>query len=454
MARPKDWKPLRESDPVPGDPEGVRSQVKHMKKIAEYLRTQAAALNAMADADNLKGQYADKLAEDARGLGRKLDEAEDRYREVKNHLSSWAEDLEGFQKRADKALGDAKDAQRIIDAHENKPDSGKSDSGKKGNGDKDGKGDGDKGSDAEDPALKKAKEDLEGARGRLNSAAGDYDERASHYAGKIRKSIDDDMKDSWWNDLKAWVADADWLSTLAEAASWAATIIGFAAMLFPAIGVVALILTGVVAAIHLLQAGTGNGSWFDVVMDIGALKMARNGMKAAKAIKALQNSSRKAASGVADDAAKAGAKQARQNTLDNAKKASRKGGGRSGGDRAKARARGIKAQQKASNQGKKAGNEVRDAEMPQVTAGEKAGVLGDAQLGRQMKDIRKWRDAYPDNTQLADNARAAERHKDSLLGSWGVSTALDTGDKTGDLASDGEYSRMKDRMTRPVGSRW
>lgn len=54
-----------------------------MKKIAEYLRTQAAALTAMADADNLKGKYADELAENARGLGRKLDEAEDRYREVK-----------------------------------------------------------------------------------------------------------------------------------------------------------------------------------------------------------------------------------------------------------------------------------------------------------------------------------------------------------------------------------
>ncbi|MFE0132451.1 hypothetical protein ACFWY6_12890 [Streptomyces sp. NPDC059037] len=304
MARPKDWQPLRESDPVPGDPEGVRGQVKHMKKIAEYLRTQAAALTAMADADNLKGQYAEKLAEDARGLGRKLDEAEDRYREVKNHLSGWAEDLEGFQKRADKALDDAKEAQRIIDAHENKPDSEK----KGKDGEKDGKGGekGDKGSDAEDPALKNAKDDLEDARGRLNSAAGDYDERAGHYAGKIRKSIDDDMKDSWWNDLKATIGDADWLNTVADWASWGATIIGIAAMFFPAIGIVALILTGIVAAIHIVQAGTGNGSWFDVVMDLGALKMARNGVKAAKAIKALQNSSRKTASGVADDAAKAG----------------------------------------------------------------------------------------------------------------------------------------------------
>nr|WP_223832934.1 hypothetical protein [Streptomyces venezuelae] len=420
-----------------------------MKKIAEYLRTQAAALNAMADADNLKGQYADKLAEDARGLGRKLDEAEDRYREVKNHLSGWAEELEGFQKRADKALDDAKDAQRIIDAHENKPESDKK---AKDGDEKDKKGD--KDSDTMDPALKKAKEDLSDARGRLNSAAGDYEERASHYAGKIRKSIDDDMEDSWWNDVKAWVADADWLGTLADALSGAATAIGMAALLFPGLGIVALILTGIVAAIHLVQASTGNGSWFDVLMDLGALKLARQGIKAGKAIKALQQSSRKIAAGTADDATKGAAKQARKSTIDNGKKNSRKGGGRSGNDRKKSRARHLNALQRSNAEGKKAGKAVRDAEMPQITAQEKRSVLGDAELGSQLKDIRKWRDQYPDNVQLGQNATQAERHAGVVRSSWGVSTALDTSDKAGDSISDGEYSRMKDRMTRPVASRW
>ncbi|AZM54789.1 hypothetical protein DMA15_21345 [Streptomyces sp. WAC 01529] len=446
MARPKDWQPLRESDPVPGDPVAVREQVKHMKKIAEYLRTQAEALTAMADADNLKGKYAEKLGEDSRALGRKLDEAEDRYREVKGHLSGWAEELEGFQKRADKALGDAKDAKRIIDAHESKPESekkGKDDE----KGAKDGKDDkGDKGSDTEDPALKKAKEDLADARGRVNSAAGDYNERAGHYAGKIRKSIDDDMKDSWWNDFKAWVGDADWIGDWADKLSWLATVVGIAAMFFPALGVIALALTAVVAAAHLLMAVTGNGSWFDVVMDIGALKMARNGVKAAKAIKALQQSSRKTAAGVA----KEGAAETRKNAMKNAAKGEKKGGGRSGGDRQKNRARRLRMEQK--NQA--AGNKVRDAELPQITAQEKASVLGDAKLGQQMKDINKWRDKYPDNTKLAENAREAARQKDALRGSWAVGTGLDTADKGGDLVSDGEYSRMKDRMTQPVGSRW
>lgn len=441
MARPKDWHPLRESDPVPGDPEGIRSQVTHMKKIAEYLRTQAAALTAMADADNLKGDYADELAENARGLGRKLDLAEDRYREVKGHLSNWANELEEFQKKADKALSDAKDAQQVIDSRTGNPDD-KSGATAKGGGSGDSSG--------EDPVLKQAKEDLEDAHKRLNTVEGDYQERAGHFAGKIRSSIDDDIKDSFWNDIKGWVADAEWLGKIADWASWAATLVGLVAMFFPAVGVIALALTAVVAAIHIAQAVTGNGSWFDVVMDLGALKMARNGIKAAKAIKALQQSSRKTASGLANNAAKARAAQANQGARKTAARAARKRGGTSRKNREAANARRLRLEAENRTVGKNAGSEVREAEMPQITAKEKAGVLGDAQVGRQVKDIKKWRDAYPDNTGLADNARQAERHKDALQGSWAVSTGLDTADKSADSVTDGEYSRMKDRMTAPA----
>lgn len=438
MARPKDWSPLREGDPVPGDPVGIRGQVKHMKTIADYLRTQAAALTAMADADNLKGDYADELAENSRDLGRKLDLAEDRYREVQGHLSNWSDELEEFQKKADKALRDAKEAQRTIDNHADNqaPDEKSEDKSSK--------------PKKEDPILKQAKEDLEDARKRLNTAEGDYEERASHFASKIRSSIDDDMKDSFWNDIKGWVADAEWLGKIADWASWAATIVGVVAMFFPAVGIIALALTAVVAVIHITQAATGNGSWFDVVMDLGALKMARNGIKAAKAIKALQQSSRKTAASLAKDSATARAAQANAGARKTAARKARKRGGTSSKNREHARARRLRLEGENHAAGKNASNEVRDSEMPQITAQEKAGVLGDAQVAKQVKDIKKWRDAYPDNTGLADNARQAERHKDALQGSWAVSTGLDTADKSADYATDDAYSRMKDRMTAPV----
>ncbi|MFD0210167.1 hypothetical protein ACFVH9_13785 [Streptomyces hirsutus] len=39
--RPVDWQPLCESDPVPGDPEEIRAEVKHMVSVAKKLRDQA-----------------------------------------------------------------------------------------------------------------------------------------------------------------------------------------------------------------------------------------------------------------------------------------------------------------------------------------------------------------------------------------------------------------------------
>lgn len=442
MPRPKDWHPLRESDPVPGDPEGIRGQVKHMKQIAEYLRTQAAALNAMADADNLKGKYADKLSGDARGLGRKLDEVEDRYREVKGHLSNWADKLEGFQKRADRAVEGAKDAQRVIDRHAAKDDEV--------GGDKNRPRDADS-SPGEDPELKGAKSDLEDARKRLNRAEGDYVERSNHFAGKIRSSIDDDMKDSWWTDFKAWVADAEWLKDWTERLSWFATAFGVVAMFIPVVGWIALGLTVVVALSHLTLAATGNGSWFDVVMDIGALKMARNGLKAAKAIKTLQQSSRKTAAGLANDGAKGRAAAANAGARKAAAKSARKRGGTSSKNREAARARRLRLEAKNRAAGNRAADDVREADLPQATLRDKAGTIGDAKLSQQMKDIKKWRDEYPGDTTLADNAVQAQRQQNLLQGSWAVGTALDLGDKYGNDLSGGEYDRMKGRMEAPVG---
>ncbi|MFJ8999091.1 hypothetical protein ACIRG8_12175 [Streptomyces sp. NPDC102359] len=439
MARPKDWHPLRESDPLPGDPEGIRDQVRHMKKVAVYLRTQAAALHAMAEADNLKGQYAEKLGEEARGLGRRLDEAEDRYREVKGHLSDWADELEDLQKRADNALEDAKEAQHVIDKL----------AAKAGNGPEPDGGTGDGADD--DPSVERAEKELKDARKRLGTAEGDYLERSRHFAEKIRSSIDDGMKDSFWNDVKGWFADAEWLDTWTERLSWLATAAGIVAMFIPVVGWLALGLTVAVALSHLANAATGNGSWFDVVMDIGALKLARNGLKAAKAIRALQQSSRRTASGVARDGAKTQAAATNSGARRAAARAGRRRGGTSRKNRENARARRMRMENQNRTAGRRAADDVRNAELPLVNARETVGTIGDAQVSRQMKDIRKWRDTYPDNAGLSANADEAQRHLGVLQGSWAVGTALDAGDKVGDGVSGGEYDKAKGRMEAPVG---
>ncbi|MGF0167058.1 putative T7SS-secreted protein [Streptomyces koyangensis] len=442
MARPRDWTPLREGDPVPGDPDGVRRQVKHMKKIAEYLRTQAASLAAMADADNLKGKYAEKLSEEARGLGRKLDLAEDRYREVKGHLGGWAEDLEEFQKRADRALRDAREAQRTIDAHESRADDPPRPSPDK---------PAEKPADTpkEDPRLKQAKEDLQDARSRLDSAESDYQERASHYARKIRSSIDDDMKDNWWNDFKAWVADAEWLNKFAEWASWACTILSFVAIVFPPAGWIVMALTGATVLINALQAATGNGSWLNVVMDLGALKLARMGTKAAKAIAGLQKNSRSTAAGLAKEKAAGAASDANKGARQAAAQGERKRGGTSGNQRAKNRARRLRMEEENRRAGKQAAQEVKEAELPEITQKESVEALGDKTLGRQLKDIRRMRDAHPESAELAENAQKARRYSRVNQGAWLASAGLDISDKVLEGATDA-YPGAKDAVTSPA----
>ncbi|MEU9136080.1 hypothetical protein AB0D33_08955 [Streptomyces sp. NPDC048404] len=424
MARPADWTPLADADPVPGDPEGIRREVEHMKKVAEKLRTQAAAMEAIADCDGLQGRYADELGDKARGLGRRLDLAEDRYRTVKGHLGGWADDMETAQTKADQALREAKDAQRVIDHH---PDAAAG----KGSGKQSGQDE-----PHDDPAVKQAGEDLRVARTKLNSAVSFYYERADHFAGKIRSSIDDDMKDTWWNDFKAWVADADWLSTLADRLSDICTVLTFVAIFFPAVGGLAALLTGVIFAIHLVQAMTGNGSWFDVLTDIAAFKMAKNGVKAAKAVKALQQEARGIARGITKQAEKRAATRA---------SAPRRAavGGRAGrlhraADTQKARA---------------AARHVEKKPLPEVSQAERSRTLGDKDMAQQMKDIRRLRAEHSGSPQLQATASEAERRLWVSRANWGASTALDLGGRLGDEMSS-TYTNAKGHMTAPLLSRW
>ncbi|MEU1302394.1 putative T7SS-secreted protein [Streptomyces shenzhenensis] len=427
MARPTDWAPLAETDPVPGDPEGIRREAEHMKKIAAKLRTQAKAMQAIAECDGLKGKYADELGEKTRGLGRRLDLAEDRYRKVKGHLNGWADDMEDAQKKADGALDDAKAAQRVIDGH---PPHGAYGTSKKESG---------KDEPDDSPAVRHAKEDLKAARRKLNSAVTTYGERADHYAGKIRSSIDDDMEDSWWNDLKAWVADADWLDSVATWLSNATTLLTFAAIFFPALGVVAGVCTGIVFGIHLLMAATGNGSWFDVITDIAAFRMANSGIKAAKAIKGLQKEGRTIAKDLAEQKAK---RLARMNRAAGGRGASgRLGRLRRTADNQRGRAEGVRA---------------RDEAMPEVSRGDTYKVLGDKRMAEQVKDVQRMSGRYPDSRRLSDIAAEAARQKGVSQAYWGASTALDLGGRAGEAWSP-TYTNAKGNMTAPgagIGSQW
>ncbi|MEV5435231.1 hypothetical protein AB0K80_04250 [Streptomyces sp. NPDC052682] len=254
--RPRDWHPLADSDPVPGDPEEIRREVRHMKSVAASLRDQARMLRGIGNDNELKGKYAAKLKEESGQLEKRLGQVADRYERVHGHLTNWANDLEDFQTRADRVLSNAKREQENLEAEKAK------------------KAPGD-GTTSQPSAGGTAGDPLREFRDQLDRIRGERDERARHHADKIRDQLDDAIEDSWWDDFKGWIHDnIDTIKIVLDALGWAATIIGVIALFIPGLNVLAITLGAIILGARSLLAAAGEASWMEVAMDsIGLLTM-------------------------------------------------------------------------------------------------------------------------------------------------------------------------------------
>ncbi|MFI9616060.1 hypothetical protein ACIHCM_31005 [Streptomyces sp. NPDC052023] len=266
-SRPRNWDPLAPSDPVPGDPEEIRAEVRHMKSVASSLREQARLLRGISDDNELKGKYAGKLKEEAGGLEKHLREVAGRYERVHGHLTNWANDLEEFQTQADKVLANAKREQEEQDADKAK------------------KGSGGDGTPSSSPSGAGG-DPLRDFRVQLDRIKGDRDERARHHAGKIRDQLDDVIEDSTWENFKGLIHDnIKTIKIVLDALGWIATIVGVVALFIPGLNALALVLGGVILFARTVLAISGEASWMEVVMDsVGLLTMGigRAGLSALK----------------------------------------------------------------------------------------------------------------------------------------------------------------------------
>ncbi|MFF7795326.1 putative T7SS-secreted protein [Streptomyces sp. NPDC007991] len=262
--RPRDWHPLAESDPVPGDPEEIRSEVKRMKGVASSLREQARLLRGIGNDDELKGKYANSLRDESEGLEKKLREVAERYENVHGYLTRWAGELEGFQTQADKVLANAKRAQEEADADKKKAVTNKPGPGEP------------------SPSPSGTDHDpLTEYRLQLNRITSERDERASHYADKIRDELDDSIEDSFWDDAKGWLHDnADLFKTIGDLVGDLSGILGMLAIItmpFPPLGAIfataAAVTSGIALISHLLaKAGGADVSWFSMGLEaLGAI---------------------------------------------------------------------------------------------------------------------------------------------------------------------------------------
>ncbi|MCZ4508844.1 hypothetical protein O3Q52_11640 [Streptomyces sp. ActVer] len=307
MTRPRadEWSAIGEaSDPVPGDPEEVAKLGRDLRKTADSIKKQADEIKALSGVDAWKSKAADEFRKEAEEAEGKLRKAFKRYDAAADALGEkvieggaskeYASELHRAQKMADKALRDAQDAES-----EQKSSTGAIDNLPKGaaSDDPDRKKL-EKRQEAATSAMERAKKDLEAAK--------DVRDAAAEAARKtIRHAIDHDgLKDDGWDKFKDWVHDnAGWIKVLVEAMGWIATICGTLSLLVGWIPIVGQALAGVLGAIalgatlvslvgHVLLALAGEGSWFDVAMDVvglatlgigrGAMAGAKGAMQGAK----------------------------------------------------------------------------------------------------------------------------------------------------------------------------
>ncbi|NEC92422.1 hypothetical protein G3I71_43240 [Streptomyces sp. SID12501] len=249
-----DWQPLRDSDPVPGDAEEIRAEVRHMVSVAQKLQDQARNLQTISNEDTLKGKYVKRLREESSTLEKHMREVASRYERVHGHLTTWSNELEDFQTEADKVLRRAKERQDELEA-EKAEKAKEADSG-----DKDTPKPSGRGTD-HDPYLT--------YRNQLNTLTDDRDSRAEHHAGKIRDEIEDVIEDSWWDDVKGWVHDhADGIKAFMDVLGWVATVAGFVALAIPGLNLLVIGIAALTIGLRLLLVASGDATWTDVIFDV------------------------------------------------------------------------------------------------------------------------------------------------------------------------------------------
>ncbi|MGW1062941.1 putative T7SS-secreted protein [Streptomyces aureus] len=309
MTRPRadEWQVIGEpSDPIPGDPEEVAGLGRDLRRTAEAIQKQAKEIKALSSVESWKSKAADEFRKEAEEAEGKLRKAFKRYDAAADALGEkvveggpskeYASELHRAQTMADKALRAAQDAH---DDHESS--SGAIDKLPKDTADDDpDRKKLEKRREAAASAMDQAKKDLDAAKGIRDVAA----KRARD---AIRSAIDHDgLKDGTWDKFKDWVHDhAGSITEVLNYLGWVATVCGTLSLMVGWIPIIGQALAGVLGSIalfatiislvgHVMLALAGEGSWFDVALDVvgiatmgigrGAIAGAKGAMQGAKGV--------------------------------------------------------------------------------------------------------------------------------------------------------------------------
>ncbi|ATL29678.1 putative T7SS-secreted protein [Streptomyces formicae] len=258
-ARPADWTPLFDSDPIPGDPHEVAALGKKLRRMADEIDRQAKNIKALASVENWDSEAGRAFHETAGDTSKRLRDAYDRYDEAAVAIGTkvdegggeskeYASELNRAQRMADKALADF----RAMEPEHKAAQAALA------------KTDGTVPSSAEDSVerskqrkkLDDSTKVMAGYRQKIMQAQEIRDDAASAAAKKIKRIIHHDgVRDP--GGFMNWIADhADWFTA-------AATVLAVVALVAAVVltGGIAAIIVGVAAA---LSATALTGRLYDV----------------------------------------------------------------------------------------------------------------------------------------------------------------------------------------------
>ncbi|HEX3613909.1 MAG TPA: hypothetical protein VHU88_19635 [Sporichthyaceae bacterium] len=150
-------------------------------------------------------------------------------------------------------------------------------------------------------ALDPATEDLLAARKELATILAAAAERDRYWGHKIGDAIDDKLADGFWDHVHSFVEHhAEQLEHLTNQLGLLTSGLGLAAIWFPPLLLPTLVLAGGIAATHTLMAAEGEGSWFDVGLDVAAMASFGAGRALSKGLEGIVDATRGAAARAAE----------------------------------------------------------------------------------------------------------------------------------------------------------
>lgn len=273
MTEPTDWTPLFPYDPFEAaNPDTVAEFAEELEATRKRIEESVCELRKLENAEHWSTEAADAFRDKARTTRESISRAEGRYSTTKTNLDAWAETLREGKTTAEGHLAEAKENQQVLDSTP-EPDDGGLFTPK----------DLTPEEEADKQAREQAEQRIEELRQNVYGVLAGLHEEARVLAENIRRGADDELTDSFWDNIQQWIQEnAGWLRAVAEVLSWAAAIVGIIAIFVSGAWIVALVIGIASLVVTLVLFAGGEASLAEVGLAIFGVVTAGIGKAASK----------------------------------------------------------------------------------------------------------------------------------------------------------------------------